>query len=172
MLWTIAIASALAGQSAAAAPVTFTAPAGWQTRPPASRMRLAEFIVPKAPGDAEDAEAIIYYFGGGGGTADANVERWIGQMQQPDGRPSAAVARRATRTINGLTVTTLDVSGTYTAEMRPGATEHFNKPGFRLRGAIIETPHGPCFIKMTGPEKTVERAGPDFERLLTSIKPQ
>src|SRR5262245_24417023 len=162
----------LAGQSGPAAPVTFTAPAAWQARPPTSRMRLAEFTVPKAPGDSEDAEAIIYYFGGEGGTVDANVERWIGQMQQPDGRSSASVARRATRTVNGLRITTLDVSGTYTADLRPGAAEHFNKPGFRLRGAVIETPHGPCFIKMTGPEKTVDRAGLDFERLLSSFKPQ
>jgi hypothetical protein len=169
-MWcTIVIAALAAGQSAAA-PVTFTAPAAWHTRPPASRMRLAEFVIPKAPGDPEDAEAILYYFGGGGGSADANVERWIGQMQQPDGRPSASVARRAIRTINGLKMTTVDVSGTYTAEMRPGATEHFNKPAFRLLGAVIETPQGPCFVKMTGPAKTVARAASDFERLLASIK--
>ena len=42
--------------------------------------------------------------------------------------------------------------------MRPGATEHFNKPDFRLRAAVVETPGGPYYIKMTGPAKTVAAA--------------
>ena len=75
-------------------------------------MRVAEFVVPKAAGDSEDAEAIVYFFGGSGGTVDANIDRWIGQMQQPDGSASKDKARRETLTINGLKVTTVDVAGT------------------------------------------------------------
>src|SRR5947209_5138071 len=128
------------GQTPApAAALTFVAPAAWHPRP-ASSMRVAEFVVPKAAGDQEDAEAIVFFFGGSGGSVEANVDRWIGQMRQPDGSPSNAAARRAARTINGLTVSTVDVSGTYVAEVRPGATEHYNKPDFRLRAAVVETP--------------------------------
>jgi hypothetical protein len=151
--------------------LTYTAPAMWHSRPPASSMRVAEFVVPKAQGDSEDAELTIFYFGAaGGGGVEANVDRWIGQVQQPDGSPSKTKARRADRTINGLKVTTVDVSGTYTAEMSPGAAQHFNKPVYRLCAAVVETPQGAYYIKMTGPAKTVAAAQPDYEKFLSSLK--
>ncbi len=106
----------------------------------------------RAAGDTEDAELIVYFFGPGRGRVDANIDRWVGQMEQPDGGAEGK-ARRDAQTVNGLKVTMVDVSGTYIAEMRPGAAEHFNKPGFRLRAAVVETPRGPYYIKMTGPAK-------------------
>ena len=153
-----------------AAGLAFTAPKAWQPRAASSSMRVAEFVIPHAPGDREDAEAIIYFFGGTGGSADANITRWIGQIQQPDGSSSAEKATRATQTINGLEVTTVDVSGTYVAEVRPGASEHYNKPGFRLRAAVVRTPRGPYYIKVTGPAKTVAAADGDYKALLASLK--
>src|SRR5260221_1363044 len=134
--------------------LTFAAPTAWRARPAAGAMRVAELVVPKAAGDPEDAEVIVYFFGGSGGSAGANIDRWIGQMQQPDGSASKDTARRETQTINGLKVATVDVSGTFVAEVRPGATERYNKPGFRLRAAVVETPRGPYYIKMTGPART------------------
>ena len=153
-----------------AAGLTFTAPKAWQPRPASSSMRVAEFVIPRVSGDVEDAEAIIYFFGGTGGSADANVTRWIGQIQQTDGSSSATKATRKTQTINGLNVTMVDVSGTYVAEVRPGASEHYNKPGFRLRAAVVETPRGPYYIKLTGPAKTVAAADADYKALLASLK--
>jgi hypothetical protein len=153
------------------AALTYTAPPAWHARPPASTMRVAEFVVPKAQGDPDDAELVVYYFGaGGGGGAEENIDRWIGQVQQPDGSASKTKATRAERTINGLKMTTVDVSGTYTAEMRPGATEHYNKPGYRVCAAVIETPQGAYYIKMTGPAKTVAAAQTDYEKFLSSLK--
>jgi len=153
------------------AALTYTAPPAWHTRPAASSMRVAEFVVPKAPGDSDDAELIVYYFGaGGGGGVEANIDRWINQVQQPDGSASKAKAKRAERTINGLKVTTVDVSGTYTAEMRPGATEHYNKPDYRVCAAVVDTPQGAYYIKMTGPAKTVASAQADYEKFLSSLK--
>jgi len=151
--------------------LTFAAPPAWHTRAPASSMRVAEFVIPKASGDAEDAELIVYYFGANGvGSTDANIDRWVGQLQQPDGSPSKTKAKRAERTINGLKVTTVDVSGTFTAEMSPGASQHYNKPGFRMCAAVVETPNGPYYIKMTGPAKTVGAAQSDYEKFLSSLK--
>ena len=73
----------------------------------------------------------------------ANLDRWIGQMSQPDGRPSKDVARTTTlQTQSGLKVTVIDLPGTYIAEVAPGSAERFNKPGFRLRAAVVETPKG------------------------------
>ena len=120
-------------------------------------MRVAEFTLPKTTGDAEDATLGIFFFGGQGGNVEANLERWIGQMTQPDGRPSKQVAKTTKFTSRGLAITLVDLSGTYVAEVTPGSSERFNKPGFRLRAAVIETKEGPYFVKLTGPEKTVAR---------------
>jgi hypothetical protein len=134
-------------------------------------MRVAEFTLPKAAGDAEDATLTIYFFGAGmGGNVQANIDRWIGQMAQPDGKDSAAVAKTTKLTANGLNVTLVDVSGTYIAEVTPGSTERVNKPGFRQRAAVIETAEGPYFVKLVGPAKTVARWDESFITFLKSVK--
>lgn len=154
------------------ATLTFSAPAGWKATGPSSPMRVAQFVLPRAAGDAADADLVVYYFGGSGGTVEANIERWLGQMRQPDGKPSSAVAKRDTRTINGLKVALVDVGGTYVAEMTPGSAQRHNSPNFRLRAAVIETPNGPYFIKLTGPSRTVAANEKTFEQFLNSVKYQ
>jgi hypothetical protein len=162
----------LAAPAMLAAGLTFTTPEGWRQSAPASSMRVAEFTLPRAAGDAEDAILIVYYFGGQGGGVDANMQRWIGQMQQANGQPSSASARKESRKVNGLAVTLVDVSGTYVAEMSPGAANRNNKPHFRLRAGVVETPKGPYFIKLTGPEKTVEKWDRAFDQFVSSFKVQ
>lgn len=166
---------ALAGlQAAPQAGLTFAAPPAWKARPAASSMRVAEFVVPKAAGDVEDAELIVFFFGSFfgrlAGGVDANVDRWISQMQQPDGSASKDRARREAQTINGLKVTTVDLSGTYIAEVRPGASERYNKPNFRLRAAVVETAKGPYYLKMTGPARTMAAADADFKKFVASLR--
>src|SRR5687768_3393859 len=80
----------------------FDAPKEWVTQPSSSTMRVAQYSVPRATGDAEDAELIVYYFGGSGGSVEANLDRWLGQMEQPDGRASKAVAKTSSLEANGL----------------------------------------------------------------------
>jgi hypothetical protein len=156
--------------SALPAALRYDVPVGWISRPPASTMRVAEFSLPKAPGETEDAALAIFFFGGQGGSVDANLDRWIGQMSQPDGKPSKSVARTTHLTSHGLTVTLVDVTGTYIAEMSPGSADHFNKPAFRLRAAVVETAGGPYFVKLTGPAKTVEKWDASFMAFLRSLR--
>jgi hypothetical protein len=152
--------------------LTFVTPDGWKSTPPASSMRVAEFTLPHAPGDSEDAQLVVYYFGGSGGSVVANIQRWIGQIEQADGKPSSAVAKKESRKVNGLTVSLVDLSGTYTAEMAPGSAAHNNKPHFRMRAGVIETPGGPYFIKLTGPEQTIAKWDAAFNQFVGSLKVQ
>jgi len=164
-------AALIAGLQTPPAPsaLKYTAPQGWQTRTASSSMRVAEFVLPGRDGAAGSAELVIYYFGGTGGSVEANIQRWLGQMQQPDGRATTDVAVRDTRTINGLKVSLLDVSGTYVAEMRPGATEKHNSPGFRMRTAVVETPGGPYYLKLVGPAATVTAWNTSFNEFLDTL---
>jgi hypothetical protein len=82
------------------------------------------------------------------------------------------VARKEIRTVNGLKVTLVDVDGTYVAETAPGAGARHNKPHFRLRAGVVETPKGPYFIKLTGPEKTVTRWNRAYDQFVGSMKAQ
>ena len=145
-------------------------PRGWVPKAPSSQMRVAEFVLPKADGDAEDATLTVYFFGGTGGTVQANLDRWIGQMSQPDGRPSKDVARTSAMTSTaGVKMTLVDVPGTYIAEVTPGSTERFNKPGFRLRAGVVESTGGPYYVKLTGPAKTVDKWDASYTAFLKSI---
>src|SRR5688572_10571044 len=128
---------------------------GWISCPASSSMRVAEFVLLKAIGDTEDGEVVIYFFGGQGGSVEANLDRWMSQMAQSDGRPSREVAKSIVMTVNGLKVTILDVTGRYIAEITPGSNERHNKQNFRLIAAVAETPKGPYFLKATGPAKTI-----------------
>src|SRR6185503_4408827 len=93
----------------------FKVPAGWVEEQRTSSMRVAQYRLPKAPGDTEDASLVLYYFGQGqGGSTAANIERWISQMKQADGTVARA-AKDEQLVANGLKVTTVDVSGTYVA---------------------------------------------------------
>ena len=152
------------------ATLKFDVPQGWVTKAQTSSMRVAEFTLPKVAGDAEDAALAIFYFGGQGGSVQANLDRWTGQMTQPDGRPSKDLAKTTKVSSRGLPITLVDLSGTYVAEVSPGSTERFNKPGFRLRAAVIETKEGPYFVKLTGPEKTVARWDDAFMSFLKSLR--
>jgi hypothetical protein len=145
----------------------WTAPSGWKSGPERP-MRAATYLVPAAGGDKEGGECAVFMNIGGG--VKANIDRWISQFKQPDGSSSQAKARQNKEPINGLQVTTVDLTGTFTGSgmaMGPPSPE---KPGYRLLGAIVETPQGEVFFKLTGPEKTIASAEADFKSLLKSIK--
>lgn len=155
----------------AAGEVSYKVPAGWTVEKPTSDMRLAQYTLPKADGDAEDALLILYYFGPGqGGTPEANIERWVKQVKQPDGLDSKDKAKTATMTVNGLQVSTVDVLGNYSGGMSQDSVPKDSKSIFRLRGAVIETPKGSYFAKLTGPEKTVNHWGQAFDDYIKSFE--
>lgn len=168
----IASFSVAASAVAPQARLTFDVPDGWQSKAPSSSMRVAEFVLPKADGDAADASLVLYFFGSGsGGSVQANVDRWIGQMTQPDGRSTKEVARTDARVSRGgLPLTVVDVGGTYVAEVTPGSTDRFNAPGYRLIAAIVETSGGAHYVKLVGPASTVAKWEAGVTAFLASLR--
>jgi len=148
--------TSVASPNQSTATLKFKTPAGWVEEKPSSNMRVGQFKLPKSTDDTEDASLVVYYFGQGqgGGTA-ANIERWVGQMKQPEG--SATKPSEETLTVNGLKVTSVDVRGTYSAETAPGSGTFHNSPNFRLKAAVIETLKGSYYLKVVGPEKTISK---------------
>ena len=163
---------ALALAPFSAATLKFDVPAGWTSKAPTSSMRIAEFTLPRAAGDPEDAAVTVFFFGASqGGNVQANIDRWIGQMTQPDGQPSSKVAKTtASTTASGLKLSAVDVSGTFVAEVAPGSSERFNKPGFRQIAVYVATPGGPYFVKCVGPAATVAKWHDSLQAFLRSVK--
>ena len=132
---------------------------------PKNPMRKASYEVPHAKGDSEDGELAVFYFGPGqGGSIDANVERWIKQFAgvKPED------VKRADRKANGLVVHTVEIVGGSFASGMPGAPA-VQKTGYSLLGAIVETPSGPYFFKLTGPDKTAAEARKPFYAMIDSV---
>jgi hypothetical protein len=149
----------------------FKAPEGWTTEQASSSMRVAQYKLPKAEGDKEDGSLVLYYFGANqGGTPQANIDRWISQIHQADGSDSKSKAKTETLTVNGLKVSTVDVTGIYTAEMAPGSGSFHNDDNYRLRAAVIETPKGNYFVKLAGPAPTVARWDQSYNDYLKSFE--
>jgi len=168
--WPLAFACLLASVSVVAqGSLQFDAPLDWIQMDTSSPLRVAQFGLPRTPGDPEDAELVVYFFGGEGGAVEANLERWTNQMLQPDGRPSSDVATTTSFDVAGLSVTVLDVPGIYSAEVQPGSGMRYYKRGFRLKAAVVETPAGPYFFKLIGPGRTVAEWEPGFNALLSSV---
>lgn len=154
----------------ARAALTYDAPAQWKPQPASSSMRLAQFVLTRADGDAEDATAVIFFFGKGqGGGVDDNLERWASQMVQPGGKPGTRQQAKTTSfTANGLKVTTLDLASAYAGGMGSGQGP---SPGrSRMKAAVVETPGGNYFIRVLGPEKTVTKWDAAVEGFFKSMR--
>lgn len=151
--------------------LAFQAPVEWLSEPPTSSMRVAQYQLPRADGDSGGASLVVYYFGAGqGGSVEANLARWTQQMEQPDGSSSSQKATTKKLTVNGMNVTLLDVTGTYHSGMLAEPGDQSNKPNFRLRAAVVETPHGSYFVKLLGPQKTVGRWDDAFMKFIESAQ--
>jgi hypothetical protein len=157
LLLLCAIAALLAESTAG---VKWTAPAGWVSKGTAP-MRAATYTV-------GDAECVVYFFGQGqGGSVEANLARWNGQFTH-NGAP--AVAKTAKRTVHGLPVTTMDVTGVYAGMGGPMMAPQAPQSDYRMLAAIVENPNGNLFVKFTGPVKTVTANEQKFEQLVASFQ--
>lgn len=149
------------------AKLTWTDPEGWTKDPKQRPMRLATYHVPGSD-DASPAELAVFHFGpGDGGGIEANITRWVGQFSDV---PSSEVVRTEKTTSAGAPVHVVEIPrGTFASGM-PGAPA-VPKPDYALLGAIVESPSGSYFFKLTGPSATVANQRDRFHGLLDSVRP-
>ncbi len=75
------------------------------------------------------------------------------------------------RTVHGIELTTVRISGAYLAPGGPMMQSQGKRPGYVLVGAIAQAAQGSLFFKLTGPGATVTAARADWEALLASFGP-
>jgi hypothetical protein len=150
-------------------PFAVDVPKDWTAKPTTSSMRAADFVLSTKPG--EEAELIIYYFGEtGAGSVDDNLNRWLGQFQQADGKPSKDVAKIDKTKIAGQDATTVSVTGRYVASMMPGGGEAVDKQDQAMLAAIVASPSGPYYFKLVGAKKTIDGNTAKWKAMLGSMK--
>jgi hypothetical protein len=147
------------------------APADWKEVEGARQFRYKEFSLPRQGDDKADAELIIFYFGeGGGGGVDANITRWKGMFEPPAGKTADDIAKKEEMKIGNVKATYLDLTGTYLFKPFPMAPRAEPRPNHRMIGVIFESPKGPYFFRLVGPEKTVTYHKKAFDEWLKNFK--
>ena len=155
--------------SAEAHELRWSDPVGWRRTQPSSSMRRAQYAVPGAT-PADDAEVAVFYFGvGQGGSVEDNIRRWQGQFASDPNAPAAAPPTTE-RTVHGLRVHLTERFGRFAGMAMPNAPSPTGHDNWGMLGAIVETPQGPWFFKLTGPRATVEGARARFDDLVASFE--
>ena len=142
--------------------VHWVVPKTWITKRP-NMMLKAEYGVPHAEGDAQDARLTVSQVGG---SVKDNFARWKKQFgDKPD--------KDSTETIDvgGVKVTLLDLAGTFDD---PGnmTAPPVSRPDYHMIGATFEIPGEqlPFYIKCYGPAKTIAARGDEIKAFIRSMK--
>lgn len=143
---------------------TFSRPTTWEWTESTSSMRKAQLKVTGA--DKSSAEVVFFFFGaGGGGGTQANIDRWLGQFQEPREKLNSKTEQI---TVSGRKVSLVQAEGTYLSGM-PGGPK-IPQGNSMLLGAILESEEGNVFVRMTGPAKLVKESQPQFRKMIDSAK--
>ncbi len=161
----------LGGTPVTLAGITFTPPTVWKDMGP-SGMRKADYAYGPAEDDIDSATVTTFYFGpSGGGGIQANIDRWIGQMTLPEGADPATAITREESTVNGMSVHTVQLAGTYNVSMGGPMMggKKTPKEGYFMSAVVLVAPEGNVFFKLTGPKQTAAEMSVAFQAMLAGI---
>ena len=138
-------------------------PATWTWQQPTMQFRTLQYAVPGAADSTGSAELIFSLFkAGDGGPIEGNITRWAGQFRTADGAASTPI--RSERTVAGLKVTLVENRGGYVPMGAPAP-----RAGYAQLGAIVEAPGRNVFIRLVGPESTVDANRAAFEAMVDGM---
>jgi hypothetical protein len=174
-LTALAVSAFLAGAALAGdveiAGMKSKTPDSWKEEKPSSDMRLTQFKLPKAEGDPEDAELIIFYFRGGSGDPEANLKRQRAKFKPAEGKD------KVEEKLDKIKVGTIeapyqDLTGTFLSKFPPNAptAKVTEKSNYRQLYVPLVTDKGDYYPTLIGPAKTVEKHKKDFEEFLKNFK--
>lgn len=145
-------------------------PTEWKEEAPANRMRLAQFLLPKAKDDKFDAELVI--FKGIGGSNKDNIDRWKKMFVPPQGKTLDDISKVKEMKVGGAMLTYLDIEGTYLFKARPfdPNAKAEPRPDSRMLGVVFETKDNPYHIRAVGPAKTIAQYQKGFDEWLKNFK--
>lgn len=147
--------------------LTATVDEGWIQEAPSSSMRLTQFRLPASERGIDDAELAV--FSSIGGSVQDNLSRWFNQFSQPDGSDSQEKARVQKFSVNEMSTTIADLTGTFTGGGMP-MSQPVEKKDYRLLAAIVVGASDVYYFKLVGPDKTVERWATSFGEFIGDLR--
>lgn len=145
--------------------LAFQAPAQWKSVKPRSAMSQLQLVIASVNEGEEPSVLTVSALKAGGGGVEANVKRWQMQFKDKDGNEPKLNSTKVKG--KNIEITRVDIEGHY---YPPPFLREPDRPNFRLLGAIVQTETTGYFIKLLGPQASVEAARPGFDQLLASIK--
>ncbi len=142
--------------------LTTTKPEDWASAVLENTMQRVRYLVPGVEG--EEPASLVVFSIGMGGEVQANIDRWAGQVTNPDGSPGEPKVEEFT--VSDMTVTLVELHGNYQGMGMAGA-----KSNQLFLAAIIDTSAGRIFIRLVGPAKTVEAHREGYMAFLKGLKP-
>jgi len=148
---------AAGAKETAAAPLTWTAPAGWKESAPRP-MRLVTFTM-----DAPGIDCYVALLAGVAGGLEANINRWRGQMSLA---PLSAqeIGRLEKIPVLGQQVPLAEMEGSFTG------MQGEPQKGYVLLGAVAASGGQSVFVKMVGPAGAVKAQRANFIAFCKSLK--
>ena len=144
--------------SVAQVPLIWKTPEGWSEEP-GGGMRVATF---RAQDDAGGIECSIVSLGGGAGNFQANVVRWMKQINidiPPQAQLEEFLSKQElVKTEGGFEMTMIDFTQFAQEAMTPS-----------MIAAVAEFPESTMFVKMTGAQKSVLANRDKFKNLCQSL---
>jgi hypothetical protein len=153
-----------------------TAPGAWKEETPSNKMRLMQFKLPKAEGDAEDAELVLFRFPGGG-SVQANLERQEKKFEIPAGKKAEDVIKTEKMKFGDkFEGAYQDIQGTLLKKFPPfDPNAKITKvTDYRQLYVVFEAKEGDATVlysmTLLGPAKTVEKNKKAFDEWIKNFK--
>lgn len=145
-------------------------PAEWKSEKPANRLRSHQFKLPSGDESLADAEVIVMP------ESKPKPEQvfpgWKDQFTPPDGQKLEDVAKESTVELKGAVLHVLDVRGTWKYKERPfdPKSKVEMKPDYRAVWVIVALKDEATHVRLSGPEKVVEKHKKAFDEWLKGMK--
>jgi len=145
-------------------------PGHWTKETPKFDMIESEFKIPATEGESLPGRVTIM---ASGGPVEANIDRWIGQFQQPDGKDTKDKTKIEKKTISHATVHIVEISGTYLDAAGGPQGPKTERENYMMLGAIIEMPEsGNYYVKSYGGQETMKANRDGFKKMIEGLKIQ
>ncbi len=142
---------------------TFKFAKPWKEKQVTSPMRAAELTYDHEDEKLADLDLVFYHFPNQGGGTRANLDRWIGQFA---GEPKV---EEEDLEFDGTKVSILKAAGTFNEPSGgPFSGNSTPRENYTMLAAVVESKSGPVFLKLYGPDASVEAAKDAFKKLATS----
>ena len=147
-----------------------TPPASWKSEKPANRLRSHQFKL--ASGDKDFADAEVSVSPDFNPDPEKSKPRWKGEYVLPDAVKPEDAMKEGKFEVNGATVHTLDITGTWKYKERPfdPKSKEELRPEYRTIWALVVVKDEATMIKLSGPMKVVAKHKSDFDGWLKSLK--